>query len=85
MPVEPVTLGFKFAIRVADLRASDYVLLTCRACRASHKVPPWMLHATAPETVTIKSLEGRMRCRACGARGNCGWSVWRARPPVGPV
>lgn len=82
---KPVTKGFKFAIRIADLEATDFVLMTCNACGASRRVAPWMLHAVAPPTLTIKSLEARMLCRNCGRRGDMTWAIFRVESPMHEV
>jgi RNase P subunit RPR2 len=81
----PVTQGFKFQVRIADLGPADFVLMTCRACGVSRRVAPWMLYSIAPATLTIKSLEPRMLCRSCGKRGYIDWSVYRVEPPMHEV
>lgn len=85
MPFEPVSQGFRFAIRVSDLQATDYVLFTCKLCRARQKVPPWMFHAVLPSSYKLIDLQPRMRCRVCGSKGMSDWSIWRATPLLRPV
>lgn len=81
----PLILGFKFAIRISDLGAADYLSMTCRRCNETRRVATWALHSVAPPQMPIQSLEKRMRCTACGHRGDMAWSVWRATPPVREV
>jgi hypothetical protein len=78
----PVIRGFKFAVRIADLRPDEFVLMTCKGCGAARRVAPWMLYAIAPPTLPIKALEARMLCRSCGQRGNMSWSIFAVVPPV---
>ena len=75
MPHPPVILGFKFATYMSDLGTADYLRLTCRRCNETRRVATYALHNVAPPQMPIKSLEGRMRCLACGHRCDIAWSV----------
>jgi hypothetical protein len=81
----PVMRGFKFAVRISDLRPEEFVLMTCNSCGTSRRVAPWMLYAVAPPNLPIKSLELRMLCRSCGKRGNMTWSIFRVESPMHAV
>ena len=82
MPWEPLVLGLKFNIRIADLEATDFMERVCPQCREITRLATWQLHALFPRHRRLVDLEREMRCRKCGYRGKQAWCLWRAHPPV---
>ena len=85
MPWQPITLGLKFQVRVADLEATDFMERRCPRCGTVTRIAPWHLHALFPAHARLMDVEARMRCRNCGRVGSQPWSLWRAYPPVREV
>ena len=82
MPLERVTLGAAWSVRISDLTAADHLSVECAMCRASWRVATWQLHARFPSHQRILDLERReMVCRKCGHRGSFSWAVVRATAP----
>jgi hypothetical protein len=63
MPWQPLTLGLKFQVRVADLQAADFMERRCPQCGEVTRISPWHLHALFPAHVRLVDVEGRMKCR----------------------
>lgn len=82
MPWEPLILGLKFNIRIADLEATDFMDRVCPQCREVTRLATWQLHALFPSYTRLVEIEDRMHCRKCGHRGKQAWSLWRAHPHV---
>jgi hypothetical protein len=65
----------RYAFRLEDLRAFHLVRASCHACAHKAVIP----HATQlrgwPGYTRLMSLEGRLRCRKCGARGKASLDV----------
>lgn len=85
IPWQPLTLGLKFQIRIADLEATDFMERRCPQCRTITRISPWHLHALFPAHARLVDLEAKMTCRQCGTTGPQPWSLWRAHPPVRQV
>jgi hypothetical protein len=81
MPYEPVTLGFKFAIRLKQLTARDVLVVTCPACHKSYFVAPHILLERYHEHRPIESFASDFVCKRCGNRQDMSWRIDRA---VGP-
>ena len=84
MPYQPLVLGLRFKITVADLEASDLMVLRCSACGWGCRVAPHVLIDRYRVTTRLIDLERDLRCRRCGGRGNLGWHLERAVPPEFP-
>ena len=78
MPYQPIILGLKFNIRLADLTARDVMIVTCPACHWSANVAPHDLHARYHEMRKLIDFEADMKCKRCGAKGGLYWRIERA-------
>ena len=84
MTYEPVLLGLKFEIRVADLTARDVVVVTCGQCHARFNVAPHHFHAKYHEYRKLIDIQKDFRCRRCGANRDLHWYIMRACGPQFP-
>jgi hypothetical protein len=62
-------LPARYALRLEDLRAWHVVRVSCRICRHKGEITPAVLGRGQPGYTRLFDLEGRLRCRNCGARG----------------
>lgn len=85
VPWQPLVLGLKLQVRIADLETTDFLERRCPQCTTVTRISPWHLHALFPAHVRLVDIEGRMRCRKCGRVGPQPWSLWRAYPPIRAV
>jgi hypothetical protein len=59
----------RYAFRLEDLRVWHVVRVSCRICRHKAEIAPAALTRRRPGYTRLVDLEGRLRCRNCGARG----------------
>jgi formate dehydrogenase maturation protein FdhE len=59
----------RYALRLEDLRAWHVVRVSCRVCRHKGEIAAVALSRGLPGYTRLIDLEGRLRCRNCGARG----------------
>ena len=59
----------RYALRVEDLRAWHVIRVRCRTCRHRAELALASLSRGRPGFTRLIDLEGRLRCRNCGARG----------------
>ena len=59
----------RYALRLEDLRAWHVIRVSCRTCRHRAEIAPAALKQGRPGYTRLVDLEGRLRCRNCGARG----------------
>jgi formate dehydrogenase maturation protein FdhE len=59
----------RYALRLEDLRAWHVVRVSCEVCRHKGEIAPAALGRGQPGYTRLVDLEGRLRCRNCGARG----------------
>jgi hypothetical protein len=59
----------RYALRLEDLRAWHVMRVSCRICRHKGEIKPAALGRGRPGYTRLLDLEGRLRCRNCGARG----------------
>jgi len=55
----------RYALRLEDLRAWHVIRVSCGTCRHRAELAPAALF----RGTRLLDLEGRLRCRNCGARG----------------
>jgi hypothetical protein len=67
---ENIKLVPMYAARVADLRAGTFVSVICDACGHSAHVAAEAIQDRLPGFEPIKYLDAKLRCDACGERGN---------------
>ena len=84
MPYEPVILGLRFNIRVADLTARDVLIVVCPSCHWSANVAPHVLFSRYHEMRKLIHIQADMKCKRCGAKGGLHWGVERAVGPEFP-
>jgi len=84
MPYEPMILGLKFEIRIADLTARDVLIVTCPACRWTANVAPHVLHSRYHEMRKLIHVQADMKCKRCGAQGILHSRIKRAVGPEYP-
>jgi hypothetical protein len=65
----------RYAFRLEDLRVWHVVRVSCRLCRHKAELAPAMLTRNQPGFTRLVDLEGRLRCRQCGARGRASLEV----------
>jgi phage FluMu protein Com len=85
MPWQPLILGLKFQVRIANLQATDFLERRCPQCATTTRISSWHLHALFPAHARLVDIESRMRCRRCGRVGPQPWRLWRAHPPIRAV
>ena len=85
MPLHPVTLGLKFAVRISTLTPADVVEVVCGQCGHRHMVAPYQLILRFPLHTRLIDLPARFRCRSCRAEGGGRIAVYRAEPPLRSV
>lgn len=56
--------------RIDQLDANDLIKLTCGGCGRSRNLPALFLGALCGEHLTTSIIRRRLRCKACGHRGN---------------
>ena len=71
MPYQPLTLGLKFKIAVADLTAADVMVVCCGGCGWRCRVGAHTLISRYRLSVRLVEVERDLRCRRCGKRGSC--------------
>lgn len=59
----------RYAFRLKDLRVWHVVGVSCRICRHRAEITLAALMRSRPGYTRLVDLEGRLRCRNCGARG----------------
>ena len=59
----------RYALRLEDLRAWHVVRVSCQVCRHKGEIAAMALSRGRPGYIRLVDLEGRLRCRNCGARG----------------
>jgi rubredoxin len=59
----------RYAFRLEDLRVWHVVRVSCRDCRHKAEIAPTALKQGRPGYTRLADIEGRLRCRNCGARG----------------
>jgi hypothetical protein len=69
------TLPPRYAFRLDDLRTFHLVQASCHACAHKAIIPNVMLLRGRPGYTRLISLETRLRCRKCGARGRASLEV----------
>lgn len=85
MPYEPLSLGFKFEVRLANLTARDCVVVTCPACQHRYHVAPHVLLSRFHERRKLAEIaKHEMRCKRCSNVGDMAWYVVRASGPEFP-
>jgi hypothetical protein len=65
----------RYAFRLEDLRAWHVVRVSCGSCRHKAEIAPAVLTRSWPGYTRLVDLEGRLRCRKCGARGRASLEV----------
>jgi hypothetical protein len=65
----------RYAFRLEDLRVWHVVRVRCGICRHSAEIAPAALTRSRPGYTRLVDLEGRLRCRQCGARGRASLEV----------
>jgi len=84
MPYVPITLGFKFAVRVKQLTARDVVMVVCPACHKQYQVAPHVIYERYHEHLPLEEVAKDMRCKRCGNKDDMRWSIERATGPEFP-
>lgn len=80
MALHPRSLGFRFSARIEDLRVSDALELSCKACGHKYLLAPYQLLERFTPNKHLNELEKNFRCKKCGA-SSCGrWNVMQAMP-----
>ncbi len=69
------TVPPRYAFRLEDLRAFHLVRASCHACAHKAIIPNAMLLQGQPGYTRLISLERRLRCRNCEARGRASLEV----------
>jgi hypothetical protein len=65
-----------YLARIEDLGRGDFVKVDCAACRhVALLTPNFLLRLGLSPQAKVLDLKGRVRCRACGARGGAVVSV----------
>ena len=59
----------RYAFRLEDLRVWHVIRVSCRICRHRAEITAAALTRSRPGYTRLADLEGRLRCRQCGARG----------------
>ena len=66
----------RYAFRLEDLHVWHVVRVSCRSCRQRAEIAPAALTRKPAGLYTrLVDLEGRLRCRQCGARGRAALEV----------
>jgi hypothetical protein len=65
----------RYAFRLEDLRVWHVVRVSCGVCRHKAEITPEMLTRSRPGYTRLVDLQGRLRCRQCGARGRASLEV----------
>jgi hypothetical protein len=65
----------RYAFRLEDLRAFHLVRASCHACANKAIIPQAVLRQGRPGYTRLMSLERRLRCRKCGAKGRASLEV----------
>lgn len=65
----------RYAFRLEDLRVWHVVRVSCRICRHRAEIVSAALTRGGPGCTRLVDLEGRFRCRNCGARGQASVEV----------
>ena len=65
----------RYAFRLGDLRAFHLVRASCHACGNKTIIPRAVLRQGCPGYTRLMSLERRLRCRKCGAKGRASLEV----------
>jgi hypothetical protein len=65
----------RYAFRLEDLRVWHVVRVSCESCRHKAEIAPTALTRNRPGYTRLVDLEGRLRCRNCGARGRASLEV----------
>ncbi|WP_340242022.1 hypothetical protein [Sulfitobacter pontiacus] len=84
MPYEPMILGLKFEIRIADLTARDVLVVTCPASHWTANVAPHILHSRYHEMRKLIHVQADMTCKRYGTQGGLHWRIERAVGPEYP-
>jgi hypothetical protein len=69
------TLPPRYAFRLEDLRVFHLVRASCHACAHKAVIPHAKLLQGRPGYTRLMSLELRLHCRNCGARGRASLEV----------
>jgi len=64
-------------VRVSDLRAWHYVLVTCRFCSHQGRIYPPSLWRRCRMDDRLVTVMRRVRCRDCGGAGAATWDIWQ--------
>jgi hypothetical protein len=65
----------RYALRLEDLRAWHVVRVRCGTCRHQAEITAAALTRGRPGYTRLVDLEGRLRCRQCGAKGCASFEV----------
>jgi DNA-directed RNA polymerase subunit RPC12/RpoP len=63
------TVPPRYDVRLEDLRAFHLVRAECQACGHKAIIPNATLQRNQPGHTRLTSLQRRLRCRRCGAKG----------------
>ena len=82
MRLEPVSLGFKFNVRIGHLAPDHVVEVVCPGCEHRYMVATWHLYSRFPPDTHLDTAGRYFRCRRCPRKGEMRWSIYRAVPPL---
>ena len=60
----------RYAVRLRDLKPYHMLTAVCPACGHRASMRLWRITAGNPEHAFLTTVERRLRCQRCGARGD---------------